>query len=130
MPAFRGLLQGCSVLLIDDETDVLDAMQGLLTLWGCKVAVCAGIDEAESLLDEHDLKLDLIIADLRLRGGENGIETIMRLRKSLGPVPGLLISGDMDPERLKEAAGSGLLLLHKPVTPDGLHSAMVRCMQP
>lgn len=40
-------------------------------------------------------------------------------------IPALMITGDTAPERLREAMSSGVPLLHKPVTPDGLYRALV-----
>ncbi len=115
---------GVGVLVIDDEPEVRTGMQTLLRQVGCKVAVCSGYADAEQLLDERTFTVDLIVADFRLRQGENGIDTVRRLRARLGEVPALLVSGDTAPERLREAQSSGLPLLHKPVSADKLLESM------
>jgi hypothetical protein len=47
------------------------------------------------------------------------------VRRALdAPVPAFLISGDVAPERLREAAGSGYYLLQKPVLPMTLRSVI------
>lgn len=122
------LLRGRSVLVIDDEPDVRVGMRRLLEAWGCRVFVCGGLAEADRLLDEHALKVDLIVADFRLRARENGIATVAELRRRLGPVPAMLVSGDTAPERLREAEASGLPMLHKPVSADALRQAITACM--
>jgi two-component system, sensor histidine kinase len=114
------LLDGVHVLVIDDEPAVRVGMRTLLESWGCRVAACSGYAEAERLLDEYALEVDVIVADFRLREHENGIETVRRLRARLGDVPALLVSGDTAPERLREARDSGLPFLHKPVSADKL----------
>jgi two-component system, sensor histidine kinase len=118
-------LEGTRVLVIDDEPAVRTAMQTLLETWGCRVTACASLDEAQRALDSQDGGADLILADLRLRNEENGIETVRRLRARLGEVPALLISGDTAPERLREAEASGLPLLHKPVPAETLRSQLL-----
>jgi signal transduction histidine kinase len=123
--AVEGSLSERAVLVIDDEPDVRVGMRTLLESWGCRVTVCAGLEEAERILDEHRLRIDLIVADFRLRANENGIETVRSLHRRLGSVPALLVSGDTSPERLQEAQASGLKLLHKPVSPEILRGAMV-----
>ena len=61
---------------------------------------------------------DLIISDYRLPDGNTGIEAIERLRSAFGsPIPAFLISGDVSPERLREARAGGYHLQHKPVDP-------------
>jgi signal transduction histidine kinase len=124
----RGL-DGAQVLVIDDEPEVRTGMQTLLEHLGCRVAVCGGYAEAERLLDERALEVDVIVADFRLREHENGIDTVRRLRARLGDVPALLVSGDTAPERLREAQASGLPLLHKPVSADKLIETMLALLQ-
>ena len=122
-------LAGIDVLVVDDEPAVRVGMRTLLEAWGCRVTVAGGRSEAEQLLDEHELRFDVLIADFRLRQHENGIDTVQRLRERIGrEVPALLITGDTAPERLREAQESGLPLLHKPVAPDKLREAMAQAM--
>lgn len=107
---------GKVILVIDDDTLVLDSMRGLLRSWGCVVVTAGSGREALARLAALGRPPDLVVADCRLAGGESGIEAIELLRDTLGiSVPAFLISGDTIPERLREAGASGLLLLHKPV---------------
>jgi two-component system, sensor histidine kinase len=122
-------LDGARVLVIDDEPEVRAGMRTLLEYLGCRVAACGGLVEAERLLDEHALEVDLIIADFRLRQDENGIDTVRRLRERLGDVSALLVTGDTAPERLREAQSSGLPLLHKPVSADKLMETMLASLR-
>jgi CheY-like chemotaxis protein len=70
---------------------------------------------------------DMIISDYRLREGENGLETIHRLRQVMRrQVPACLISGDTDPELAHQAKLAGLTLLHKPVRLAKLRSLIQR----
>jgi signal transduction histidine kinase len=122
-------LGGVHVLVLDDEPSVRMGMRALLESWGCHVAACAGHAEADRLLDEYGLEVDLIVADFRLRQHENGIDTVRRLRERLGPVPALLVSGDTAPERLREAQASGIPLLHKPVSSEKLRQEMTALLR-
>lgn len=118
------------VLVVDDEADVRVATRRLLETWGCTVLVSSGLEDATRLLDEHAPPLDVILADLRLRGGENGIATVEALRRRVGPVPAVLVTGDTAPERLQEAKRSGLPMLHKPVAAEDLRRTLIACMRP
>jgi signal transduction histidine kinase/CheY-like chemotaxis protein len=122
-------LEGRHILVIDDEPAVRVGMRELLELWGCRVAACSGYEEAQRLLDDYDLDVDVIVADLRLRQHENGIETVRRLRERVGEVPALLVTGDTAPERLREAQASGLPLLHKPVSGENLKQEIVAALR-
>lgn len=118
-------LRGRGVLVIDDEPDVRVGMRRLLEAWGCRVFVCSGLADANRLLDEYSPRIDVVVADFRLRAGESGIATIAELRRRLGQLPAMLVTGDTAPERIREAEASGLPMLHKPVSADALQQALV-----
>ncbi len=62
------------------------------------------------------------MVDYRLRGEETGIMAIERIRRFVGkPIPALIITGDTDSGRLREAAENRHALVHKPVRPDELY---------
>jgi CheY-like chemotaxis protein len=72
----------------------------------------------------------LIICDYRLRNNETGSDVIERLRSEYNDeIPGLLITGDTAPDRLKEAQASGYLLLHKPVPNSKLRAAITHLIK-
>jgi signal transduction histidine kinase len=126
--ADAGALRGLHVLVLDDEPAVRTSMRALLGAWGCRATVCSGRAEAERILSGQPPAIDVIVADLRLRQNENGIETVRALRTAVGEVPALLVTGDTAPERLREAAASGLPLLHKPVFADALRTAILTAL--
>ena len=65
-----------------------------------------------------------------MRDNEIGSAVIERLRNEYNDsIPGMLITGDTAPDRIKEAQASGYLLLHKPVANEVLHAAIARLMQ-
>jgi CheY-like chemotaxis protein len=73
----------------------------------------------------------LIICDYRLRDNETGSMVIERLRNEYNDtIPGMLITGDTAPDRIKEAEASGYLLLHKPVPNEVLREAIARLIRP
>jgi signal transduction histidine kinase/CheY-like chemotaxis protein len=109
---------GKLVVAMDDDPLVLDGMRGLFRSWGCRVVTGTGAAAALAGLAGHDEPPDLIISDYRLPDGSTGIEAIAQLRSAFSsPIPAFLISGDVSPERLREARASGFHLQHKPVDP-------------
>jgi signal transduction histidine kinase/CheY-like chemotaxis protein len=117
------LLPGARVLLIEDDASVLEGMQALLHDWGCECDATQDIDEAIALARAN--LPDAIVSDYRLRGMRTGAEAIAALRAEFGQhLPALLITGDTAPERLREAAASGVPLLHKPVWPSDLQRGL------
>jgi CheY-like chemotaxis protein len=66
---------------------------------------------------------ELIIADYRLRADCTGSQAIDRVRREFGEsIPAMIVTGDTDPERLREAQESGHILMNKPVPPARLRA--------
>ena len=122
---------GRLVVVIDDDTLVLDSTSGLLRSWGCRVVAASSDSAALTSLAEYDHPPDLIIADRRLSDGRTAVQAITRLREALNvSVPALIISGDTDPLRTREARASGYGLLNKPVSPRALRAMLSHFFTP
>jgi len=121
----EGLQATGLILVIDDEGAIQAAMKSLLQSWGYEVVAAATCEEMlERIAARRDVP-KLIICDYRLRGAENGISVIERLRSEYNDdIPGMMITGDTAPDRLREAQDSGFLLLHKPVPNGKLRAAI------
>jgi signal transduction histidine kinase/CheY-like chemotaxis protein len=116
---------GKLVVVIDDDTLVLDSTGGLLRGWGCRVIAASSGGAALTRLAEYDHPPDLIISDYRLSDDRTGIEAITLLREALNvPVPALLISGDTNPLWLREVRANGYHVLNKPVSPRALRALL------
>jgi two-component system, sensor histidine kinase len=121
---------GKRVMVIDDDTLVLDGMRVILHAWGCEVETAVSGAAALARLAHDRVRPDLIISDSRLAGGESGIDAVQRVRVAAGvPIPALIITGDTAPERLREASAGGFPLLHKPVSPMALRTALNRLLR-
>jgi len=108
------LLVGKLILVIDDEESVRLGMQSLLESWGCKCVTA--MNASEALASINGRAPDFIVADLRLRDDETGIDAVGALRARLGDaIPAVLISGDTAPEQLRKVSAAGLTMMHKPV---------------
>ena len=115
----------CTILVVDDEQAIQTAMQSLLTSWGYQVIPAGSTAQMLEQVATLANPPGLIISDYRLRDGEDGITAIRRLQSEFNDeIPGMLITGDTAPDRLKEAQESGFLLLHKPVSNSKLRAAI------
>ena len=117
-------LLGCKVLVVEDERDIRAAMTTLLEGWGCHVIAAASGAEAHELLAASADVPDVVFADYRLPGGEDGIALLEALVRAHPSTSAILISGDIEPELLKRASDAGLTLLHKPVRPARLRALL------
>jgi CheY-like chemotaxis protein len=111
------------ILIIDDNEQILNGMQLTLQKWGYQTMTALNGKDAEQL---STITLpDIIICDFRLGDNENGIKVIERLKElHKQDIPALLITGDTAPDRIQQAENSGLILLHKPVKPAKLRTAL------
>jgi two-component system, sensor histidine kinase len=116
---------GNLVLVIDDDEDIRVGMRALLAGWGYDVVAAAGLEDLMPILARLPDVPQLIISDYRLRADETGLMVVEHLRDEYNQeIPGILITGDTAPDRLRDALSSGLILLHKPVSPKELLDAM------
>lgn len=104
-----------SILLIDDNPEVLESMQQLLTEWGHHaIATRSMADAVTAAAAQPDI--GLILADYRLADNVTGVDAIVAVNARLGrAVPAVIITGDTSPERIRDAQASGYTLLHKPL---------------
>ena len=57
------------------------------------------------------------------------LETIAMIAEILGRrIPGIILTGDTGPDRLREAKQSGCVLLHKPFAPERLRDEVRRAI--
>lgn len=111
-----GNLSGQRALIIDDETDILDGMNALLGKWGMDVVTAQTLPEALDKIAPPNKPPTLIVADLRLADGQNGVDAMNTIRSRFGSdIPGILITADTTADRISLARDCGYLVLHKPV---------------
>jgi len=100
-------------------------MLALLTAWGHEAMIAGSQEEVMAKISQNRRRPDLVISDYRLRGGENGLDVVARVRSSFESIiPAILITGDTAPDRLREAAASGCFLMHKPISNARLRAAI------
>ncbi len=106
------------IAVLDDDPDVLRALQMSLEGFGHEVIAAPDTDQLVDTLREAGRSPDIIMADFSLGAGGTGSRAIHDLRRVFGlHIPGILLTGDTSPDRLKEASASGFHLLHKPIRP-------------
>jgi len=103
-----------NALIVDDEEDFLDTLMNRLKKRGIDVAGCASGEQALELLKEKIF--DVVILDIKMPGGMDGIETLREIKKIRPDAEVLLLTGhgsvETSVEGMKEGAFDYLL---KPV---------------
>lgn len=123
-------VSGLRLLVIDDEVSILEGMRVLAESWGCEIRTAEDAGQALAVAREWGAP-DIVISDLRLREGRNGLDALRCLAAHFGahrledaPFARLLITGETKAERLSEIAASRVPVLHKPVSPEKLREAV------
>jgi CheY-like chemotaxis protein len=113
------------VVVIDDDAMVLESLEAILVEWGYQTIAAASAEEAVARVRELNRRPDIMIADYRLQEGRTGIEAILAVRALFDqPIPGLILTGEMDPKFLRECTGHDVGIAHKPVMPSQLGRAL------
>jgi len=124
-----GSLRNVRVLVIDDERTILEGLQVVLSNWGAEVMAAQSRGEALALAAAWDRPPDVVLSDLLLQGGDNGLDVLAALERhpnGIGPATArLLVTGETKPDRLREVANAGVTVLYKPVSPKVLRQAIM-----
>ena len=104
-----------SILIVDDETEVLDYLESSLLCHGYAVHSARDGGEALEILRDENGSVALVVLDLMMPR-KDGIETLTEIRKSSKELPVVALSGTSDPNRIVKAMNAGATdFLQKPV---------------
>lgn len=116
---------GCTIALVEDDPDVRETLEALLTEAGHTVISARDGPAALKLARAGTILPDLVLTDFNLPGGMNGIEVLAGLRAQFKlHLPGIVLTGDISKDTLAEIELADCLLLSKPVTAAALHGAI------
>ncbi|MCW2248149.1 signal transduction histidine kinase/ActR/RegA family two-component response regulator [Azospirillum fermentarium] len=113
------------ILVVEDDPMQRAAIQLLLETWGHTVTAAADGEAALAAVRLSGGMPEVIVTDFRLPGALTGVDIVRAVGDIAGhPVPGVILTGDTAPERIREAVATGCRLLHKPFTPSLLKDAL------
>ncbi|MEO1161139.1 MAG: response regulator, partial [Pseudomonadota bacterium] len=119
-------LAGLSVLVVDNETAIIDGMSALLEGWGCTVRTATSADAARKLAASQAIwPFDAVLMDYHL-GSENGLELIAELRSGTGMTfTAALITAERSAAVQAASEAAGVAYLRKPVRPAVLRTVLM-----
>lgn len=114
------------VLLVEDDASVRELTRAQLVALGYRVVEASEGQEAIDLCAYPDMKPDLILADIILRGGIDGIETAERIREAYPEITVVFMSGRKpDDKKLSRLSRLGATeILSKPFRKRDLAAAL------
>ncbi len=123
-PATAGpAVSNAAVFVLDDDAETVNATRLLLERWGYKAE---SSQDWRDLLEAHP---DVVICDYEISPSKTGLDVLDELAQKNGaPVPAILISGHTSTALRKHAAERGIPLLHKPIRPVQLRSALLNAL--
>ena len=114
-----------TALIVDDHEANRKGLDLLLAEWGYQSVAAADLEHALYVLRLLEAPPDVILCDLHLGDGPDGIAVIESIRRKCGrELPAILMTGDSTRQEVARAVGSEYLVLHKPVQPRTLRHAL------
>ena len=114
--------------MVEDDPQVGNLLQILLTDAGHHVTLVETAPAALALVAAGQ-RPDLLLTDYNLPGGMDGLDLTRTLRRN-GPMPAIVLSGDITAESLRRIASEDVLHLAKPVTVGRLSLAVASLLKP
>lgn len=129
-------LCGVTVIVIEDDKDIMSSFELLLVTWGCEMLSAATMEQAQAIAEElrdrkgADSKDLLIISDYYLSQSYNGCDVIKTVKGIIGAdIPAMVITGATQPEELEEIRLTGNSVFRKPIKPATLRVAIHRLLR-
>jgi len=114
------------ILVIENDLEALQALEALLSQWGCLLRLASSTAEARDAIGKTDWKPDIVVADQHLHGKDRGTAAIRLVRKRLGEnIPGIIVTAAPSGPLSRATRSAGLELMPKPVKPAQLRALLM-----
>jgi PAS domain S-box-containing protein len=114
-------LTGRTILVIDNDNDILIGMQSLLTGWGANVLTGLTLEDAKEAVKMHS-DIQIALVDYHLDDDALGVDVIAVIRALRRDIECALITADRGDEMKTQAKELGATVLNKPLKPAALRS--------
>jgi CheY-like chemotaxis protein len=127
----EGARGNATILLVEDDAPVRDLVERLLRAWSHQVLIASDAADALRVAAVAPSPIDLLLTDLIMPGGTNGVALMRQLRETCPALRVLYMSGYTDSALTSQAAlASGQALITKPFTASGLAQAVRAALAP
>jgi PAS domain S-box-containing protein len=115
------------VMLIEDDPEVAEIAKQFMHSAGYDVHACYTHAQALEHYGHHP-RIDLIVSDVVLKNGENGVTTVHALRDAGVLVPVVFVSGYSKNELIASSLSFPFFFLHKPYSKEQLLDAIAQAV--
>lgn len=116
------------ILVVENEIIIAKDIQNILKTLGYDASVIVSSGE-EAIKKTQEIKPDLVLMNIALKGEIDGIEAAAEIRNHFD-IPVVYLTGCMDEERLKRAKKAGpFSYVIKPFKERELHSTIMRALK-
>ena len=123
-------LRGARVWVVDNDAAICSGMRTLLEGWGCQVVTALSEEDLARQVDNFHDEADLLIADYHLDNDLNGVDVVASINaRRAAPLPALMITANYSNELKQQMRELGHTLMHKPVRPMKLKTAMSHLLE-
>jgi len=119
-------LRGMTVLVVDNEDAIVNAMCTLLNSWGAEPVGYAATGVALAAVENRIFEPQFAVIDYRMPGDYNGAEFADKLRELIPNLPVLIVTGDTSEDVVQSLHDQSLDVLHKPIKPARLRMYIER----
>lgn len=125
----RQNIGGKVIAFVEDDADIREFTTEFMQEWGCQVFAGEDVGSVLRELDKAALRPHMLLCDYRLPKNQTALDVMRQMREHCGELPVLVVTGDTAAETLQAIQQSGASLLHKPIAPTRLRTAMFFAMQ-
>ncbi|GGA79527.1 two-component sensor [Neiella marina] len=127
-PGFE-MIEGRTVLCVDNDEAVLHGMAALLESWKANVLTAYSIAQAIDVVESCEEPVAIMLVDHQLDQGETGLQLMDSVRQICGmPIPGILITADSKVGLQQDAEARGYGFMRKMVKPARLRAMIQRSL--
>jgi DNA-binding NtrC family response regulator len=121
-------MQNPNILVVDDEGDFLETLMNRLRKRKIGTIGCASGEEAVRLAKQH--QFDVVILDIKMPGGMDGIETLREIKRIRPEAEVILLTGHASLETSVEGMKQGAYdYLLKPIRLEDLLEKLVQALE-
>lgn len=127
IPEYQG--RGESVLVVDDCENQRKIAMAILQALNYSVQTAGSGEEAMQILQKSSLPPDIILLDMIMEGGMDGLATFESILQRFPDQKVILVSGYSETKRVQQALRLGALLyIRKPYLMNTISSALRQCL--